>query len=69
MTGKLALGAAALALAASPLAARAGSRMAAPVEDANGLQGQGTPFFLAGIALIALAVVFLPEDGDEPASP
>lgn len=67
MTRKLALGAAALALTVSPLAAEAGLRVAAPVEGESGLRGQGTPFFLAGIALIALAVVFLPED--QPASP
>lgn len=43
------------------------AREAAPVAGESELAGQGTPFFLAGIALIALAVVFLPED--QPASP
>lgn len=69
MIRNLALTAAAFALAGTPLAAQAALRAAAPAKDANGLRGQGTPFFLAGIAIIALAVVFLPEDNDEPASP
>lgn len=67
MTGKLALTAAALGLAVSPIAASAAMRDSAPVVDENGLAGQGTLFFLAGIAIVALAVVFLPED--QPASP
>jgi hypothetical protein len=69
MTRKLALAAAASALAVSPLAAQAAARSSAPAVGANGLAGQGTLFFLAGIAVIALAVVFLPEGDDEPASP
>ena len=67
MTGKLALTAAALGLAVAPIAASAASRASAPVADENALSGQGTLFFLAGIAVVALAVVFLPED--QPASP
>jgi hypothetical protein len=58
--------AAAAALAAAPLGATL-AREAAPVSGENGLAGQGTLFFLAGIAVIALAVAFLPED--QPASP
>lgn len=64
---KFVLGLAAIGLVASPLAAQAVSRQAAPVEDANGLAGQGSLFFLLGIAVVAAAVVLLPEDS--PASP
>jgi hypothetical protein len=67
MTGKLALTAAVLGLASAPIAADAAVRAAAPVAEENGLAGQGTLFFLAGIAIVALAVVLLPED--QPASP
>lgn len=66
MTRKFALLAAAAGLAAAPVGA-ALAREVAPVSDENGLAGQSTVFFLAGIAIIALAVVFLPED--QPASP
>ena len=58
---------AAAALLASPIAASAVNRKTQPVSDENTLAGQGTLLFLAGIAIIALAVVFLPED--QPASP
>lgn len=58
---------AAAALAATPIAAEALTRDAAPIAGEQGLAGQGTLFFLGGIALIALAIVLLPED--EPASP
>lgn len=61
------LAAGAAALVATPIAASAVAREAAPVEGEAGLSGQGTLFFLAGIAVIALAVVFLPED--QPQSP
>lgn len=57
---------ASLGLAAAPAGATL-AREAAPVAGESELAGQGTLFFLAGIALIALAVVFLPED--QPASP
>lgn len=67
MTGKLALSAAALGLLVAPVAAGAANRGAAPVEGASRLAGQATTLFLAGIAVIALAVVLLPED--QPASP
>ena len=66
MIRKIAFSAAALGLAAAPWGATL-AREAAPVSGENGLQGQGTVFFLAGIAIIALAVVLLPED--RPASP
>lgn len=66
MLRNLALTAAAAGLAAAPLGA-ATARKAAPVSGESGLSGQGTVFFLAGIAAIVLAVVFLPED--KPASP
>ena len=67
MTGKLALSTATLGLVLSPIAAVAANRAAAPVAGENRLAGQGTLFFLAGIAIVALAVLFLPED--QPASP
>lgn len=67
MTAKLIVATSALGLAVAPIAANATQRSAAPVEGENGLQGQGTLFFLAGIAAIALAIVLLPED--QPASP
>lgn len=66
MIRKIALAVAAAGLAVAPVGASL-AREAAPVVDENELAGQGTPFFLAGIAIIALAVVFLPED--RPASP
>lgn len=67
MIRKSALVTALLGMVSAPIAASAGTREAAPVSDENGLAGQGTLFFLAGIAVIALAVVLLPED--QPASP
>lgn len=67
MRSRLALIAGATALGAVTIASSALAREAAPVEGEQGLAGQGTLFFLAGIAVIALAVVLLPED--EPASP
>lgn len=67
MTGRLALCAAAFGLAMSPIAAGAAIRASQPVAGENELAGQGTLFFLAGIAVVALAVVLLPED--QPASP
>lgn len=66
MTRKTALLAAAAGLATAPFGASL-AREAAPVSGENTLAGQSTLFFLAGIAVIALAVVFLPED--QPASP
>lgn len=57
---------AAAGLIAAPVGASV-AREAAPVAKANALAGQGTVFFLAGIAIVALAVIFLPED--QPASP
>lgn len=64
---RIALVAAALATAAAPIAAGAVSRPAAPVGGMSEMGGQGTIFFLAGIAFVALAVLLLPED--QPASP
>lgn len=66
MTRKIALAIAAVALASAPVGASL-ARETAPVAGENEMAGQGTLFFLAGIALIALAVIFLPED--RPASP
>lgn len=66
MARRLAFAVALLGLASAPIAASAVTREAAPVSDANGFAGQGTVFFLAGIAVVALAVVLLPED--QPAS-
>lgn len=66
MIRKTALALAAAGLAAAPVGASL-AREAAPVEGESRLAGQSTLFFLAGIAIIALAVLFLPED--QPASP
>jgi len=66
MSRKIAFVLAATGLAVAPVGASL-AREAAPVSDQNELGGQGTLFFLAGIAIIALAVVLLPED--QPASP
>jgi hypothetical protein len=66
MVRKFALATAAAGLAAAPAGASL-AREAAPVDGESRLAGQSTMFFLAGIAVIALAVVFLPED--QPASP
>ena len=67
MVRRIALVAAAAGLVAAPLAAEAAARVSQPVESESGLAGQGTIFFLAGIAIVALAIVLLPED--QPASP
>lgn len=67
MVRRFALAAALLGMVSAPIAASAVTREAAPVSDENGLAGQGTIFFLAGIAVVALAVILLPED--QPASP
>lgn len=66
MVRKFSLVAAAAGLVIAPVGASV-AREAAPVSGENRLAGQSTLFFLAGIAVIALAVVFLPED--KPASP
>lgn len=67
MVRRLISAAALLGMVCAPIAASAVTREAAPVSGENGLSGQGTVFFLAGIAFVALAVAFLPED--QPASP
>lgn len=66
MKRHVALAFAAAGVATAPVGASI-VREAAPISGASELSGQGTPFFLAGIAIIALAVIFLPED--QPASP
>lgn len=62
-------GLAALALVASPVAAQAAdadiSRSSAPVEAPNALASQNSIVFYLGIAAVALAIVFLSEDGDD----
>ena len=67
MIRRIACAAALLALIAAPVAAEAVTRESKPLSGQNGLAGQGTIFFLAGIAVVALAIVLLPED--QPASP
>ena len=67
MVRRFALAAALVGTLGAPIAASAVTREAAPIAGENGLAGQGTRFFLAGIAFVALAVVLLPED--QPASP
>lgn len=66
MIRKSFLALAGLGLATAPVAASL-ARDAEPVSGQSELAGQSTLFFLAGIAVIALAVVLLPED--QPASP
>ena len=66
MVRKTFLAAAALGIVALPAGATL-AREAAPVSGESELAGQGTIFFLAGIAAVALAIVLLPEDS--PASP
>jgi hypothetical protein len=66
MIRKFVHAAAVAGLVATPVAASL-AREAAPVAGENELGGESTLYFLAGIAVIALAVVFLPED--QPASP
>lgn len=68
MIRKFAIAAGVLATASVPIAASAVTRDAEAVSGESHLGGgQSTLFFLAGIAVVALAVVFLPED--QPASP
>lgn len=74
MFRKLASGAVIAALVATPLAAQSAraqlDRASAPVEGESELAGQGTIFFLVGIAVVAAAIVFLSEDDDDaPVSP
>ena len=70
MFRKLALIGSAFALASLPVAGTlaAQERASAPVQHANGLKGQNTVVFLAAIAVVALAVVLLPEGNKNPAS-
>ena len=66
MVRRIVLAAAIAGLVATPVVA-GGLRKSQPTTGEGGLKGQGTVFFLAAIAVTALAVVLLPED--EPASP
>ncbi|MCV0382505.1 MAG: hypothetical protein K5799_03485 [Erythrobacter sp.] len=65
---RLVLPIATLALVASPLGAQVALRDTAPVEGANELGGESSLVFIAGIAVVAAAIVFLSED-DDPVSP
>lgn len=68
---KIGMGVLALTILATPLAAQQGigsfERVSAPVSDANELNGNDL-FFVAGLAVVALAVVLLAEGDDEPIS-
>lgn len=64
MLKKLALATGAFGLIALP--AQAVTRPDAPTSHSEGLQGQGNLFFLLAIAVVAAAVVILP---DSPTSP
>ncbi len=68
---KVGIGALALAIMATPLAAQQGigglQRATAPVTDANELNGNDL-FFVLGIAAVAIAVVLLAEGDDDPVS-
>lgn len=65
---RLVLPIATLALVASPLGAQVVVRDTAPVSGANGIGGESSLVFIAGIAVVAAAIVFLSED-DDPVSP
>ncbi|UVI40450.1 hypothetical protein [Qipengyuania spongiae] len=65
---RLVLPMAALTLVATPLGAQIASREAAPVEGANRIGGESSLVFIAGIAVVAAAIVLLSED-DDPVSP
>ena len=59
---------AAAALVFAPVLAHAETRATAPVEGESALGGQSPIVFLAGIAVVVAAIVFLSED-DDPVSP
>lgn len=56
------------AIALSPVLAQAETRGNAPIEGESAIGGQSPIVFLAGIAAVAAAIVFLSED-DDPVSP
>lgn len=62
-----AMAAAALGLAAAPLAAET-ARIAAPVEDASELEGNSDVFYVLGAAAIIAAVVIAVSGDDDPIS-
>lgn len=66
MIRNFALATAAAALVSVPIGASAVERAVAPIEGEARLNGDGTLFLVATIAVVAAAVVLLP---DEPASP
>ncbi|MCH2486272.1 MAG: hypothetical protein MK010_00805 [Erythrobacter sp.] len=68
MFRKICLTGAASALALVPVLAQAETRASAPIEGENELGGQSPIVFLAGIAVVVAAIVFLSED-DDPVSP
>lgn len=68
MKRAIALGTAAAALVAAPVAA-AGDRAIAPVEGESELGGSGLVIGLLGAAAVIAAIILIADDDDEPASP
>ena len=68
MLRKICFAGAAGAVALSPVLAQAETRSHAPIEGESAIGGQSPIVFLAGIAAVAAAIVFLSED-DDPVSP
>ena len=63
----LAIAAAALGLAAAPVAAET-IRTAAPVTGQSELEGNSSVFYILGVAAIIAGIVIVASDDDEPAS-
>jgi hypothetical protein len=68
MLRKICLTGAAAALTLAPVLAHAETRDHAPIDGESALGGQSPIVFLAGIAVVVAAIVFLSED-DDPVSP
>lgn len=66
----VAIGLAALAAAVAPVGASALSaqRSAAPVEDANELQGTGLIIGIVAVAAIIGGIILIADDSDDPVS-
>lgn len=60
--------AAALGLAMAPVAAAGASRASQPISESSELASGANILFLAGIAVVAAAIVLLPQEDDEPVS-
>ena len=60
---------AALGLALAPVAAAGASRASQSASDSSELASGANVLFLAGIAVVAAAIVLLPQEDDSPVSP